>query len=255
LKIKALKISEIVAQKLETLILDGSYIAGQKLPSEREMARTFEVSRPSLREAIQILEAKGLISRRQGGGNYVSAQLQQGLSDPLFQLISSHPESQYDLLEFRHAIEGISAYYAALRGTQADFERIAKKFDAVLDPTVVGNIELEAKAVIGFYIALVEASHNSVLIHLARSMTSLLEQNVIENLKILNRHSKDRTTVNKQLFIHRKNLFDAVVEGNPDAAKQASDEHLSFIEETLLAANQENTRIERAMRRLQAKRP
>jgi GntR family transcriptional repressor for pyruvate dehydrogenase complex len=250
LKVKAPKISEIVAERLETMIVDGSYTAGQKLPSEREMARTFDVSRPSLREAMRILEAKGLISRRQGGGNYVNADLQQGLSDPLFQLLSSHPESQYDLLEFRHAIEGISAYYAALRGTQTDFKRIAEKFDEVLDPSVAGNIELEAKAVIGFYIALVEASHNLVLIHLARSMTGLLEQNVIENLKILNRHERDRTAVNKRLFIHRKNLFDAVVAGKPDAAKQASDEHLAYIEETLLSAGQENTRIERSMRRL-----
>ena len=244
--------SDIVAQKLEGMILDGSYIAGQKLPSERELAKQFDVSRPSLREAIQILEAKGLIFRRQGGGNYVNENLQHGLSDPLFQLLSSHPESQYDLLEFRHAIEGISAYYAALRGTEADFSRIRQKFDAILDPVLTGHIELEAQAVIGFYLAVVEASHNLVLIHLARSMTALLEQNVVENLKILNSHSKDRSKINKQLFQHRKHLFDAVVGGFPDDAKQASNDHLAFIEETLLTANQENTRIERAMRRIQA---
>lgn len=245
-----MKISEIVAQQLESMILDGSYTAGHKLPSERELARQFDVSRPSLREAIQLLAAKGLISRRQGGGNFVNSNLQRGLSDPLFQLLSSHPESQYDLLEFRHAIEGISAYYAALRGTQTDFQRISQKFEAIRDPKIIANIQWEATAVIEFYLSLVEASHNLVLIHLARSMTSLLEQNVIENLKILNRHERDRTTVNQQLFIHRKTLFDAVIAGKPDAAKHASDEHLAYIEETLLSASQENTRIERSMRRL-----
>lgn len=254
MKIKALKISEIVAQKLEGMILDGTYAAAQKLPSERELAKQFEVSRPSLREAIQILQAKGLISRRQGGGNYVNENLQQGLSDPLFQLLSSHPESQYDLLEFRHAIEGISAYYAALRGTETDFDRIRDKFNAILDPELGNDTQAESKAVISFYLAVVEASHNLVLIHLARSMTALLEQNVMENLKIISRHSKDRSQINKQLYHHRKSLFDAVVGGQPDAARQASNEHLAFIEETLLTANQENTRIERAMRRIQIKR-
>jgi GntR family transcriptional repressor for pyruvate dehydrogenase complex len=229
-------------------------VAGEKLPSERELAKLFEVSRPSLREAIQILEAKGLISRRQGGGNFVCENLQQGLSDPLFQLLSTNPESQYDLLEFRHAIEGISAYYAALRGTETDFDRIRTKFDAIVDPSINGDIQLEAKAVIGFYLTVVEASHNLVLIHLARSMMALLEQNVAENLKVLNRHSKDRSKINKQLFQHRRNLFNAVVNGEPDVARQASNEHLAFIEETLLTANQENTRIERAMRRIQTKR-
>ncbi len=253
MKIKAVKVSDIIAQKLEGMILDGSYVAGQKLPSERELAKQFEVSRPSLREAIQVLEAKGLINRRQGGGNFVNQDLQQGLSDPLFQLLSSHPESQYDLLEFRHAIEGISAYYAALRGTETDFERIREKFNAIFDPALRNDIELEAKAIIGFYLTVVEASHNLVLIHLARSMTILLEQNVIENLKILNRYSKDRTDINQQLYQHRKSLFDAVVAGQPEVARQASNEHLAFIEETLLTADQENTRIERAMRRIQTK--
>ena len=122
-----------------------------------------------------------------------------------------------------------------------------------MDPAIEGDIQLEAKVVIGFYLAVVEASHNLVLIHLARSMTSLLEQNVVENLKVLNSHSKDRSKINKQLFVHRKNLFNAVVTGEPDVARQASNEHLAFIEETLLTANQENTCIERAMRRIQTK--
>ena len=183
LKIKAPKVSDIIAKKLESMILDGTYASGEKLPSERELARQFDVSRPSLREAIQALEARNLISRRQGGGNFVCEKLEQGLSDPLFQLIREHPESQYDLLEFRHALEGISVYYAALRGTDADHQRIREKFDAILDPAIDGNIDLEAKAVIGFYLSLVEASHNIVLLHLVRGMTSLLEQNILDNLK------------------------------------------------------------------------
>ena len=80
------------------MFLDGSYGVGEKLPSERELAKQFEVSRPSLREAIQVLEAKGLINRRQGGGNFVNQDLQQGLSDPLFQLLSSHFSLNYIVL-------------------------------------------------------------------------------------------------------------------------------------------------------------
>ncbi|MFT5161778.1 MAG: GntR family transcriptional repressor for pyruvate dehydrogenase complex [Alteromonadaceae bacterium] len=253
MKIKTTKVSDIIAQKLEGMVLDGTYQCGEKLPSERELARQFDVSRPSLREAIQILEAKALIVRRQGGGNYVSQKLQQGLSDPLFELMRAHPESQYDLLEFRHALEGISVYYAALRGTEADFSRIREKFAAILDPSVSGDIDLEAKAVIDFYLALVEASHNVVLLHLVRGMTSLLEQNVADNLKVIKSHSKDTSKVNKQLFAHRKNLFDAVIGKQPEAARTASNEHLAFIEETLLQADRENTRIERALRRIQQK--
>ena len=74
-KINQPKISDVIMAQLEQMILEGSLQPGQKLPPERELAIQFEVSRPSLREAIQKLEAKGLLMRRQGGGTYVKEQL------------------------------------------------------------------------------------------------------------------------------------------------------------------------------------
>ena len=68
-KIRQPKLSDVIEQQLERLILEGTLRPGQKLPPERELAVQFDVSRPSLREAIQRLEAKGLLLRRQGGGN------------------------------------------------------------------------------------------------------------------------------------------------------------------------------------------
>ena len=114
-KIRQPKLSDVIEQQLEFLILEGTLRPGEKLPPERELAKQFDVSRPSLREAIQRLEAKGLLLRRQGGGTFVQSSLWQSFSDPLVELLSDHPESQYDLLETRHALEGIAAYYAALR--------------------------------------------------------------------------------------------------------------------------------------------
>ncbi|MGO2167442.1 GntR family transcriptional regulator, partial [Pseudoalteromonas sp.] len=77
LKIKAAKLSDVILQQLENMILEGSLAPGEKLPPERELAKQFEVSRPSLREAIQKLEAKGLVTRRQGGGTFVKNQLEE----------------------------------------------------------------------------------------------------------------------------------------------------------------------------------
>lgn len=67
-KIRQPKLSDVIEQQLEFLILEGTLRPGEKLPPERELAKQFDVSRPSLREAIQRLEAKGLLLRRQGGG-------------------------------------------------------------------------------------------------------------------------------------------------------------------------------------------
>jgi len=121
-KIRQPKLSDVIEQQLEFLILEGTLRPGEKLLPERELAKQFDVSRPSLREAIQSLEAKGLLLRRQGGGTFVQSNLWQSVSDPLAELLADHPESQFDLLETRHALEGIGAYYAALRGTDDDLQ-------------------------------------------------------------------------------------------------------------------------------------
>ncbi|MGK2889792.1 MAG: GntR family transcriptional regulator [Candidatus Malihini olakiniferum] len=123
-KIRQPKLSDVIEQQLEFLILEGTLHPGDSPPPERELAKQFDVSRPSLREAIQRLEAKSLLLRRQGGGTFVQNNLWRSVSDPLSELLSTHPESQFDLLETHHVLEGIAAYYAALRGTEEDFQRI-----------------------------------------------------------------------------------------------------------------------------------
>ena len=64
--VKPTKLSDVILARLESMILEGSVSPGEKLPPERELALQFDVSRPSLREAIQKLEAKGLVTRKQG---------------------------------------------------------------------------------------------------------------------------------------------------------------------------------------------
>ena len=91
--IRASKISDIIAKRLEAMILEGSLVPGQKMPPERELAQQFEVSRPSLREALHKLEAKGLVTRKQGGGTFVSAEIGLSFVDPLMQLFQTHSES------------------------------------------------------------------------------------------------------------------------------------------------------------------
>lgn len=244
---KQAKLSDLILESLETMILEGSLRPGQQLPPERELAKQFEVSRPSLREAIQKLEAKGLVVRRQGGGTFVCAELNGGLTDPLFQLLTNHPEGQLDLLEFRHAIESITAYYAALRGTEVDFEALVESHNKIDDMAAQGNSELQAQAVSQFYEAMAAASHNQVFLHLVRGLSALLEKNILHNFKTL----YARAGVSEKLCEHRRRLLQAIVDKDPVGAREASHRHLAFIEETLLDINQEESRIERSIRRLQ----
>jgi GntR family transcriptional repressor for pyruvate dehydrogenase complex len=108
-KVTTQKVSDQVAERLEKLILDGSLPAGGKLASERDLALDYGVSRPSVRDAIKKLEAQGLVTRKQGDGTFVTKKLNDPFAEPLFELLANSPDSHYDLLEFRFALEGVTS--------------------------------------------------------------------------------------------------------------------------------------------------
>jgi len=246
-KIRQPKLSDVIEQQLEHLILEGTLRPGEKLLPERELAKQFDVSRPSLREAIQRLEGKGLLLRRQGGGTFVQAKLWQSFSDPLAGLLAGHPESQLDLLETRHALEGIAAYYAALRGTEEDFIRIRDCHVLIQQAQDCADLDAEAGAVMQYQIAVTEAAHNVVLLHLLNCMGPMLEQNVRQNFELL----YARREMLEKVSGHRMRIFEAIMAREPEQARQASHRHLAFIEEIMLDLNREHTRRDRSLRRLQ----
>lgn len=248
-RIQSRKLSDVITEQLESMIVDGRLLAGQKLPPERELAEKFAVSRPSLREAIQNMEAKGLLYRKQGGGTFVKRKLTTLVSDPLLDLIAQRPETQFDLLEFRHALEGMAAYYAALRGQPEDYQHLQEALHALPKEDESDKL-VEAKALAEFYLIMAQASHNMVLLHVMRSMQSLLQENIRCNLEMLALNSK----VGKEISLQRGKIVAAILARNPERARQASNEHLAFIEDTLLNINRQDSRIQRALRRIEVKR-
>lgn len=247
--VKQPRLADVIVEQLERMIIEGILAPGEKLPSERELASQFSVSRPSLREAIQKLEAKGLLTRKQGGGTFVSDESWQNVAEPLFQLMVNHPESQFDLLEFRHALEGICAYYAALRGTQTDDEQLAQCIEDISNvPLNDATIHTHANAVMGFYLKMAEASHNAVVLQVMHCLKPLLQQNIEDNLRQMLRSLEAQQAVVK----HRNHLLSMIVKREPELARQASHEHLAYIEETLLDVSRQTTRMERSLRRVRS---
>ena len=244
MKVTTQKVSEQVAAELEKQILDGDLTAGAKLASERDLAEQYGVSRPSIRDAIKQLEAKGLVNRKQGGGTFVCNELVDPFAEPLFELLANSPESHYDLLEFRFALEGVISYYAALRGTDREYELIKQAFDQVEQQDE--NLELLSEAVVDFYLAIADASHNVMLKHLLRGLKGLLKHNVQENLSVFQPYAEIRT----QLSIHRKELMNAIVNREPENARKANRQHLAFIEKSLIKLDQGKNRIQGSVRRL-----
>ncbi|MDU0354298.1 pyruvate dehydrogenase complex transcriptional repressor PdhR [Paraglaciecola aquimarina] len=246
-RVQSRKLSDDIMDQLESMMLDGRLSSGQKLPPERTLAEQFEVSRPSVREAIQKLEAKGLVIRKQGGGTFVCNNVFGGLSDPLFDLMSKNADSKFDLLEFRLGIEGMAAYYAAMRGTPGELKDIQATFDAVSLAQIENNFRLEAEAVFEFLLSICRASHNAVILHLVTSMASLFTNTLEQNITVLAR----RPEMFDKMRDYRKKLLQAILAGKPQKAWSESHNHLTFIEEELLLLSQEQSFMQRSITRMQ----
>lgn len=239
------KISDVIMQQIEEMILEGALDPGQRLPPERELSVKFGVSRPSLREAVQKLVAKGLLTSRQGGGTYVAENLGSGFSDPLMALFESHPEAQYDLLEFRYALEGVSAYYAAMRSTSADKQKIRLCYEDLQHFHDLREFDNEVRADVEFHLSIAAATHNTVLLHMMRALFSLLSHHISGNLSKIYPKADYRRTIHEQHSL----LLTAIEAGDSIAAQQAVHNHLSFVEDALQEQGKENTRVERSLRR------
>jgi GntR family transcriptional repressor for pyruvate dehydrogenase complex len=246
-RVQSRKLSDDIMEQLESMILDGRLLAGQKLSSERTLAQQFAVSRPSVREAIQKLEAKNLVERKQGGGTFVKPRLNELITDPLLLLLSEKPEMQFDLLEFRHTLEGMAAYYAALRGQPDDYRALESALDALPSDSKSTGKRQEAIALVNFYLTMANAAHNMVLQHVMRSLQSMLQDNIQRNLEVLAKHADAEQNINSQ----RRNIVQAILAGDPEQARKASNEHLAYIEDTLLNINRQDTRMQRALRRIE----
>ncbi|MGS0726958.1 FCD domain-containing protein, partial [Shewanella sp. 0m-11] len=96
--------------------------------------------------------------------------------------------------------------------------------------------------------AVAEASHNVAMLHLVLSLSPVLHKNVAQNLELLSRREEASTTAND----HRRALLAAIIRRDPEAAREASNEHLSYIEEVMLAVREEDSRLQRSLRRLKS---
>ena len=110
----ALKIADVVSERVESLIVDGVLKPGQALPSERRLMVKLGVSRSALREGLKVLRARGIIETSQGRGSFVAALNTQPALTPMMHLLGSQPRTLYDIFEVRELLEAESARLAAL---------------------------------------------------------------------------------------------------------------------------------------------
>lgn len=161
------KMHEIAVRTLAKWILSGDYAPGAALPREEELAELISVSRTTIRGALKVLIAKGLIETRPRVGPRVRPRDDWRLLDPA--VLSWHPDIRNDqellssLLEARRIIEPSAAELAARRATAMDLAAIERAYLGMQNALPGNDIELMCDADVSFHRSLIYASHNVVL--------------------------------------------------------------------------------------------
>ncbi len=228
-KIQSEKVSQAVVRQIELLILRGILRPGERLPSERELSERFGVSRPSLREAVSTLQEAGLLVSRANSGIFVADVLGSAFSPGLTRLFSAHDEAVFDYLDFRRDMEGLAAERAARLGSDTDLAVVNEAYLRMEAANDTRNTAKEAQLDAAFHLAIIEASHNVVMLHMMRSMFELLQEGVFYNRKIMFQKRPRKTALLDQ---HRA-INTALQERDPGAARKAIETHIDFVKDAL----------------------
>ncbi len=140
-----------------------------------------------------------------------------------------------DLLEFRTTVDGDSAYYAALRATDADREVLTSCFEAMEEAHVTQGPTEEADIDADFHLAIAKAAHNQVLSHIMRSIFNMLRKDVFFNRMRLYSHHGSRDLLLNQ---HR-DIFEAIIARDPERACSAAERHLGYVIEVAAKMGQQ----------------
>lgn len=231
------RLYERVAQDLAGRIARGEYKIGQRLPSERELAQTYAVSRPTVREALIALELDGLVEVRTGSGVYVTANAPRGGKAAAMDV------GPFELLEARRAIESEAAALAAARIADEEIEQLEL---LLTEMTNAGEDAVAAEdADRRFHLLIANTTRNSAMLATVQMLWDARARSPQTQLLSVKAHAAG---VTPRIDEHAA-ILQALKERNPGAARHAMRNHLSRVLDSLLAAT-EVQEVEQARQRM-----
>ena len=213
-RIKVPKSSDVLAERLKQEILSDGYRPGAALPTERELVSTTGLSRGSVREALRILEAQGLVNTRAGryGGTTVTQPTNDQLAGHINLYIKGRSVTLSALVEVRLALEPMVAALAATRRTDDDLAKLRAITDRI-KWAADNDLNAFLEENVNWHEAIAAASHNDLLYAFATSVSGLM----FEASQIKEFASAD--VRERVLFAHTR-IFEAIEAGDADLARR-----------------------------------
>ena len=213
---------ERIAERLAADIRAGRIAPGERLPSERELARRLEVGRASVREAIAALALRGAVETRPGAGSYVAADAPDRLAPGA--ALDGHDAGPFDVLEARLLLEPGVAALAARRGRRdAEAERLLDAMDAAeAAADRAGWNDGDRR----FHRQLAALTANPVLLGLADHVAALMDQPLWQRLRDDSIARPGRARIHAA---EHRMIYEAIVDGDAAAASFYATQHLERV--------------------------
>ncbi len=211
---------EQIAERLAADIRSGLLAPGERLPSERELARALEVSRASVREALAALQLRGVVETRPGAGTFVTA-------EPPLSDAPQHDASPSAVLEARAQLEPAIARLAAARAQpDAAVENLLTAMEAATNPDDPAARATWNASDRLFHRQLAAMTGNPVLLAFADHVAALMDEPLWQRLRDDSIATPGRTRIH--VAEHRM-IYEAIVEGNAEAAAFYSAQHINRV--------------------------
>jgi GntR family transcriptional repressor for pyruvate dehydrogenase complex len=205
-----------IADQIRELIRAGEFVAGARLPPERDLAKQLGVSRPSVREALIALEVEGLVEVRIGSGIYVT-----GGEGPSAAPPTEEPAGPFELLRARYVIEGECAALAAKSAKKAQVQSIAQALDEMARERDEGRAPLAGDRL--FHLRIAEATGNGALVQVVRMLWEERTGPLYQQLE----HHYNSPELWKTAMAEHKAVLDAIAARDAPAARAAMQRHLN----------------------------
>lgn len=233
----AKRLYEKVAQALAEEVMSAAFEIGARLPSERDLAVRFGVSRPTVREALIALEVDGLVEVVTGSGVYVTSLTRKaGTPAPM-------DIGPFELLEARARVEGETAALAARHisdETIAELEALVAEMEAENQRDIVMSEDADRR----FHVAIARATQNSALVYVVEALWDVRSRSP----QTARFEEKSRAQGIKPRIDEHSRILEALRQRDPGAARRAMRDHLQGVADMLLEATEaeamERTRAE-----------
>lgn len=224
-EIAPVRLYESVIEQIMDLIKNNELKPGDKLPPERELAEKLSISRNSLREAFRVLESRGLIKSKPGGGRFIREIRENDHNNTENIILSLEKSSILELLEAREIFEVKIAEIAAQRATLEDIEIIEEALNKMNQKEELKD-DKKTESDTEFHLAIAGASHNFVFVNIMKLHLDLLKETREKTWQIPGRREKQ--------YQEHQAIFQAIKEHNSKKAGEAILKHLMSIRKVVV---------------------